>query len=152
MRIEGRAALDYPAYRRLVWVVGKWRFLKVWTAVLLIAAGALLLRPANGAVLLVALLVVIPLFFELSVRRVWRRLSAGTPVVEIGYEWTEDGLTMSLAGVSTRHRWDSLRPLQETARYWLFKSALSRRAIAVPKDAFSVSAVTEVDVAFARLR
>jgi hypothetical protein len=152
VRIEGRAALDYPAYRRLVWVAGRGRILKVWAAVLLIAAGALLLRPANAAVLLVALLVVIPLSFELSVRRVWRRLSAGTPIVEIGYEVTEDGITMCLAGVSTQHRWESLRPLRETARYWLFQGLLARRAIAVPRDAFSVGGCAEVDAVFARLR
>ncbi|WP_319463678.1 YcxB family protein [Micromonospora sp. RTP1Z1] len=152
MRIEGRAALDYPAYRRLVWTSGKGRLLRMWAAALLIGLGALLLRPAAGAVLLVALLVAVPLFFELSLRRVWRRLAAGGPAAEIGYELTDDGMTVSLAGVSTRHRWESLRPLRETAGYWLFRGLLTRRVIAVPRDAFEADARAEADAVFAGMR
>lgn len=88
----------------------------------------------------------------LSLRRVWRRLSAGGQTVEIGYELTDEGMTVSLAGVSTQHRWESLRPLRETAHYWLFQSLLARRAIAVPRDAFSADARVEVDAVFARQR
>ncbi|WP_236648520.1 YcxB family protein, partial [Micromonospora sicca] len=152
MRIEGRAALDYPAYRQLVWVSGKVRLLKVWAATLLMAVGALLLTPAAGAVLLVALLVAAPLSFELSLRRVWRRLSAGGPAVEIGYELTDEGMRVCLADVTTQHRWESLRPLRETGRYWLFQGLLARRAVAVPRDAFSADARAEVGAVFAGLR
>ena len=152
MRIEGRAALDYPAYRQLVWASGKGRLLKLWGGALLIVVGVLLLTPAGGAALLVVLLVVSPLFFELSLRRVWRRLSAGGPAVEIGYELTDEGMRVCLAGVSTQHRWESLRPLRETAHFWLFQGLLSRRAIAVPMDAFTADARAEVDALFARLR
>jgi hypothetical protein len=152
MRIEGRATLGYRAYRQLMWASGKGRILKLWGAALLIAVGVLLLTPAAGAGLLVAFLVAAPPYFVLSLRRVWRRLSAGGQTVEIGYELTDEGMTVSLAGVSTQHRWESLRPLRETAHYWLFQSLLARRAIAVPRDAFSADARVEVDAVFARRR
>jgi hypothetical protein len=71
VHIEGRAALDYPAYRKLVWASGKSRLLKLWAAVLLVAVGALLLTPVLGSALLIAFLVAAPAFFELSLRRVW---------------------------------------------------------------------------------
>lgn len=135
-----------------MWASGKGRLLKVWGAVLLIAVGALLLTPAANAVLLVALLVAAPLSFEMSLRRVWRRLSAGGPAVEIGYELTDEGMRVCLADVSTQHRWKSLQPLRKTAHYWLFQGLLTRRAIAVPRDAFSVDARAEVDAVFAGLR
>jgi hypothetical protein len=152
VRIEGRAALDYPAYRQLVWVSGKGRILRLLAGVLLMGVGALLLTPAAGAVLLVGLLVAVALFFELSLRRVWRRLAAGGSAVEIEYELTDEGMRVSLAGVSTQHRWESLRPSRETARYWLFQGLLARRAIAVPRNAFSADASAEVDAVFAGLR
>ncbi|MFF4879709.1 YcxB family protein [Micromonospora sp. NPDC000668] len=151
MHIEGRAALDYPAYRRLVWVSGKGRLLKLWVAVLLMAIGGLLLSPVAGVVLLIVFLVAVPLFFELSLRRVWRRLAADGPAMEVGYELTDEGMRVCLGGVSTQHRWESLRPLQQTTRYWLFQGLLSRRAIAVPRDAFSSDARGEVDAVFAGL-
>jgi hypothetical protein len=151
VRIEGRAALDLRAYQQLVWASGKGRLLKVYGAALLIAVGVLLLTPAAGAVLLAGLLVGAPLSFELSLRRVWRRLSAGGPAVEIGYELTDEGMTVRVAGVSTQHRWESLRPLRETARYWLFQGLVARRAIAVPREAFCADARAEVDAVFARL-
>lgn len=126
--------------------------LKLLAGALLIGIGALLLTPAAGAVMLIALLFAVPLFLELSLRRVWRRLAAGGPAVEIGYELTDEGMRVSLAGVSTQHRWESLRPLRETARYWLFQGLLARRAIAVPRNAFSAGASAEVDAVFAGLR
>jgi hypothetical protein len=152
MRIEGRATLGYRAYWQLIWASGKGRILKLWGSVLLIALGMLLLVPAVGAGLLVAYVVAAPLYFALSLRRIWRRLSAGGPAVEIGYEFTDEGMTVCLAGVSTQHRWESLRPLRETAHYWLFRSLLAGRAIAVPRDAFSADARVEVDAVFAGLR
>src|SRR5262249_43409023 len=112
----------------------------------------LLFRPAAGAILLIALLFAVALSFELSLRRIWRRLAAGGPAVEIGYELTDEGMRVSLAGVSTQHRWESLRPLRETARSLLVQGLLAGRAIAVPKNAFSADAGVEVDAVFAGLR
>ena len=152
MRIDGRVALDYPAYRQLVWVSSKGRILRLLVGVLLIGIGVLIGEPAVGAVVLVAFLVVVPLALELSLRRVWRRLASGGSAVEIGYELTDEGMRVSLAGVSTQHRWESLRPLRETARYWLFQGLLARRAIAVPRSAFSADARAEVDSLFVGLR
>jgi hypothetical protein len=61
-------------------------------------------------------------------------------------------MRVSLAGVSTQHRWESLRPRRETARYWLFQGLLARRTIAVPRNAFGADARAEVDAVFAGLR
>ncbi|MFJ8582624.1 YcxB family protein [Micromonospora sp. NPDC093277] len=151
MRIEGRSALDYPAYRQLVWVVNKRQVLKVLAFVLLMAVGGLLLSPVAGVVLLVGFLVAVPIFFDLLLRRAWRRLSVDGPAVKVGYELTSEGMRVCLGGVSTQHRWDSLRPLQQTARHWLFQGVLSRRTIAVPRDAFSAEAGSEVDAVFVGL-
>jgi len=149
--IEGRAALDYPAYRKLVWVSSKRRLLKALAFCILIVVGAFfLLTPAAGGGALGGAGVVL-LFFPLSLRRSWRRLAAGGPAVEIGYEVTDEGMSVCLAGVSTLHRWESLRPLRETARYWLFRSLLTRQVIAVPRDAFSADAHAEVNAVFTRL-
>lgn len=123
----------------------------MWGCTLLCAVGALVLAPALGVAALVVF-VVGPLSCELRLRRVWRRLAAGGPAMKIGYELTEEGMMVSLAGVSTQHSWGSLRPLRKTASHWLFQGGLARRAIAVPVDAFSAEARTEVDCLFADLR
>lgn len=117
VRIDGRVALSYSAHHQFVWVSGKGRILKLWMAVVLIGVGVLLLRPAVGAVVLVAFLVAVPLSVELSLWRVWRRLTAGEPAVEVGYELTEEGMRVSVGGVSTQHRWESLRPVRDAAGY-----------------------------------
>ena len=148
MQIEGRVALDFSGYRRLVWVSGRSQILRVMAVVLAAGLATWLFMGTWGAVALIALLIV-PLSVELSLRRVWRRLAAGGPAVELRYEVTDAGVRVTLSGVSTHYPWNSLRPLQETAGYWQFHQLLARRVLAVPKNAFSLEARAVLNPLFA---
>ena len=87
MRIEGRAALAYPGFRDLVLASGKRRLLVMWGATALMAVGALLISVPAGVVLLVGAAVVLPLTFDLSLRRTWRRLARGAAAAVTPEGW-----------------------------------------------------------------
>ena len=150
MHIEGRAMLDYPAYRSLMWASGKKRFLWMWGVALVAAAG--LLHTSTVNVLVVVYVILVPLLVDLSLRQVWRRHSGGGPTMEIWYELTDDGLRVSCGGVLTQYQWQVLLPLPETARHWRVRNSMSRRAFAIPRDAFSVDVRAEVGAVLAGLR
>jgi hypothetical protein len=118
----------------------------------LVAVGLLLANEAAGAVLLVGVAIALPLWFDFSLRRTWRRLAGGASALDIGYELTDEGMRISTTQTSTLHRWESLRPLNQTAKYWLFQWLPGRRALAVPKHAFDADAQFAVDGIIAGMR
>jgi YcxB-like protein len=152
LRVEGQTSLGYRRYRELVLTSSRRRLLTLWAAAGLIALGAVLISKAAGAVLLVGVVVVYPLWFDFSLRRAWRRLAAGAPALDIGYELTDEGMRISTAGTSTFHRWDTLRPLTHTGSYWLFRWLPGRRTLAVPKHAFDTDGQSAVDELVTRSR
>lgn len=152
MHIEGRAALDYPAFRRMVLTSGRRRLLILSGAMVLMGLGALLISVPAGIVVLAGAVVALPLTFDRSLRRTWRRMAAGGPAVDLAYAFTDEGVRITLGGTSTQHRWEALRSHRATPDYWLFDSVLTRRSIAVPRRAFSPDAVAEVDAAVAAMR